>query len=161
MLHQSEGLFQRLPVLPIHRSALWPRNAGCLQQVFVAIGERTIFRPFADEQVHAHSVASHLVLRNDERAGPVIVEGRLLPFGVGLEVHVARAVCSVDEEEERLLPQVLVAHEVNESLVAWFPVAFVGTEVVVCISPPDEIDVRCPIPVLGGQRNSWAIMEFQ
>ena len=161
MLKESERLFQRFAALLIYRAAGGIGYASGLAQVFVTVVQAAELRPLAYDDVHSHSVAGHLVLAEQQRARPVTVERLLHPLGIGGSVHVARAVCAVDEEKQRLLSHVLVRHPVNENLELWLTVALVLAHVVVCILPPQQVDVRCSIPVLGGQRHARTAVGLQ
>ncbi len=114
-----------------------------------------------DEHVHAHHVACQGVLRHDDATAPVVVEGRLLPLGCRCSVDVAAAVGAVDEEEQALLSQVLMAYPIHHGLVARLAVTLVGADAIVGVLAPQEVDVGGAIPVLGGERHAGAIVGLQ
>ena len=161
MLEETEGLGQGQAIGFVDGAAGGVGESGCFAQVFIAVVEAAELGPLTDDDVHGDGIAGHLVLRDDERAGPIAIEGGLHPLGIGGSVHVARAVSAIDEEEEGLLAQVFVGHEVHEGLVAGLAVALVLTDVVVGILPPEQADVRGAIPVLGRQSHARAVVGLQ
>ena len=148
MLKKSERLLYRLAILLIHCSTWSIWYAGCLAKVFVAIVQAAELWPFADNHIHRHGIACHLVLRGNQRAGPVAIERFLHPFGIWCSVNITGAIGAVNEEEKGLLTHVLMSHEIDECLIAGLSVFLVLTHIVVGILPPKQVYVGCSIPVL-------------
>ena len=61
-----------------------------------------------------------------------------------------------DDEEQGLLPHVIMRHPIDEGLIARFPVALVLTHIVMRILTPQQVDVRRTIPVLRRQGHPWS-----
>ena len=158
---KPQRLIYRFPLLLINGSAGCIGQAGSLAQILVAVVQAAELWPFIDDDVHSHGIAGYLVLRNNYRTGPITVEWLLHPFGVGCSVHIARAVGAVNQEQQCLLPHVLMRHPIHEGLVDGLAVTFVLTYVVVCILSPQQVNVCCSIPVLGGQGYTRACMRLE
>ena len=62
MFEESERLLQNLAILHID-SATWRIGyRSRFAQIFVAIVEAAELGPFADDDIHAHGIAGHLIL---------------------------------------------------------------------------------------------------
>ena len=155
MLEESDRLLDGLAFLLIGGTAGSVGQAGCFTQILVAVVQALELWPLTDNDVHAHSITGNLVLSDDDGTSPVAVEWLLHPLGVWCPVHVARTVGAINEEEQSLLPHVLVCHPVYEGLIARLAVTLILAHVVVCVSSPEQVDVCSSIPVLGCQRHSW------
>ena len=89
VFHQAKRLVKGLSILLVDGSTGRIGQRSGFYQILIAVVQTVILRPLADNEVHADGIAGHLVLRDDERTAPVVVEWRLLPLGERFAVDVA------------------------------------------------------------------------
>ena len=163
VLVQAEGLGEGLSVLlgVVGHAADGVGDRGRLHEVEVGIGETAHLGPFIHQQVLPHGIDCERILGEKQRAGPVAAERGFVPFRCRGAVAVAGAVGAVDQVEQRLAAQVLVADEIDLAAVFGMAPALVGIDPVVGVLVPVLVQFRGAVPVLGGERDAGSGVDLE